>query len=37
MRKTTLRAGVPAILLLAGGLTWLAFGPGLSEARSGGS
>ena len=35
MRKTTLRAGVPAILLLAGGLTWLTLGPGLTEAQSG--
>ena len=35
MRRTTLRAGVPAMLFLAGGLTWLTFGTGSSEAQSG--
>jgi hypothetical protein len=35
MRKTTLRAGVPAFFILASGVFWFTLGPGSTGAQSG--
>jgi len=35
MRKTAIRAGVPAFVILASGLFWFTLGPGSSDARGG--